>query len=138
MLVQPEHDDRTMYTEFLRHNNFVVVCPTDAASALALAATADVIVTGILLPGPTDGIEFIRRVRADAATRQTPVIVLTACAWTADRGRAEAAGCNAFLAKPCLPETLLAEIQRLLKLRDAPKPRPAHARPRAKGGRRRA
>jgi CheY-like chemotaxis protein len=127
MLVQPEHDDRAMYIEFLRQNDMIAVCPNDAMSALALAAKADVIVTAILLPGPIDGIELVRRLRADTATRRLPIIVLTACAWKADRDRAEAAGCDVFLAKPCLPDMLLAEIRKLLLLRNTPRPQPARA-----------
>ena len=124
LLVQPDRDDRAMYAEYLRNKKFAVVCPKDGASALAAAAAADVVVTALRLPGPVDGIELIRRLRSDA--HAIPIIVLTACAWDADRDRAITAGCNAFLAKPCLPSTLLAEIRRVVMLGRIPKPRPAH------------
>jgi CheY-like chemotaxis protein len=56
----------------------------DTADALALARTADVIVTGIRVPGPFDGIELVRRLRADGPTKDKPIIVLTACAFEPD------------------------------------------------------
>jgi CheY-like chemotaxis protein len=55
-------------------------CPNDATEALALAVMAEVIVTGLLLPGPMDGFEVIQRLRADDRTKHTPILVLTA--WT--------------------------------------------------------
>jgi two-component system cell cycle response regulator DivK len=92
LLVQPERDDRDMYTEFLRYRGLRPTAVSTVWDALAVAPRADVIVTGLLLPGHMDGIELITRVKADARTRATPVIVLTACAWHSDRARAERAG----------------------------------------------
>jgi CheY-like chemotaxis protein len=121
LLVQPDHDDRRMYIEFLRHEGLTVLSPENAADALPLAAQVDVIVTGILLPGDIDGIEFIERLRSDDRTKDKPVIVLTACAWHTELERAVNAGCDLFLPKPCLPDELLREVRRLLamaRLRD--------------------
>jgi DNA-binding response OmpR family regulator len=105
-----------MYEEFLRHHDVVPRCPSDAPEALTIAPAADVIVTGLLLPGPMDGFEFIRRLRADDRTSRTPILVLTAWTSLADRRRAAEAGCDVFLTKPCLPGVLLAEIQRTLRM----------------------
>jgi CheY-like chemotaxis protein len=71
-------------------------------------------VTALLLPGGTDGIEFIARLRADDRTKSVPIIVLTANAWTKERERAEGVGCDAFLSKPCLPDELVRALRRLL------------------------
>ena len=61
-----------------------------------------------------DGVELVSRLRHDDWTRSTPIIVLTACAWPKDRARAEGAGCDVFLLKPCLPNDLLGEVRQLL------------------------
>ncbi len=127
LLVQPERDDRDMYAEFLRHHGFLPLPVSTAADALMVAARADVIVTALLLPGDMDGVEFITRLKNEERTKHIPVVVLTACAWDSDRDRAAAAGCDAFLAKPCLPDALLAEIRRAVTLRRVPKPQPASA-----------
>jgi two-component system cell cycle response regulator DivK len=113
LLVQPERDDRDMYAEFLRRAGMTPVVVSYAAPALVLAPNSDVIVTELLLPGSMDGIEFIVRVRGDR-TNRVPIIVLTSSAWDTERERAQRAGCDIFLPKPCLPDRLLHEIRRLL------------------------
>lgn len=114
LLVQQARDDGgDMYAEFLRHHGFTSLVARDAAGALDTAHRADVVITGILLSGSVDGFELIERLRADPQTGRTPIIVVTACAWPSARRRAEAAGCDVFLTKPCLPETLLHEVQRI-------------------------
>src|SRR5688500_9390411 len=117
LLVQNDHDDRAMYAEYLLAQQFRAVEIDNTADALALAGTTEVVVTGIRVPGPFDGIELIRRVRASERTRRTPVIVLTACASETDLARALLEGCNAFLPLPCLPDTLVAEIRRVMASR---------------------
>lgn len=77
---------------------------------------ADVIVTGVRLNGTFDGIELIRRIRANEATQSRPVIVLTAMVLESERRRAETAGCDAFYLKPLLPQSLLGEIHRVIAL----------------------
>jgi CheY-like chemotaxis protein len=114
LLVQPERDDRDMYAEFLRHAGMAPIAVSHAAPALGLAPDSDVIVTELLLPGSMDGIEFIARLRSDRSTNGIPIIVLTSSAWDTERERAQRAGCDMFLPKPCLPDRLLREIRRLL------------------------
>jgi two-component system cell cycle response regulator DivK len=114
LLVESGQDDRGMYAEYLRLSDFHIVEIGDTADALALAATADVIVTGVRVPGPFDGIELVRRVRADRRTHDKGVIVLTACAFEPDQARAYSAGCDGFLPKPCLPDALATEIRRVM------------------------
>ena len=114
LLVEDSQDDRTMYADYLRLQQFRAVEIDNTADALALARTVDVVVTGIRVPGPFDGVELVRRLRADAETKHTFVIVLTTCTFEPDQRRAYAAGCDVFLPKPCLPDMLLAEIRRAL------------------------
>ena len=114
VLLQSDADSRAMYAEFLRYQGFVPVPMSTAADALSVAPRADVVVTGILLPGQMDGIELVTRLKTDDRTKRIPVIVLTACAWQSDRDRATTAGCDVFLPKPCLPDALVREVRRLL------------------------
>jgi DNA-binding response OmpR family regulator len=114
LLVQPPDDSRDMYAEFLRHHGMDVVCPGDVEEALKLAAAADVVVTGLQLPGAMDGFAFIQHLRAASATRRKPIIVVTSWAWQTERLRAKDAGCDVFLTKPCLPAELLSHVRRRL------------------------
>jgi len=117
LLVQPERDDRDMYAEYLSHAGLTPVCVQEATDALRLASRADVVVTGILLPGPLDGCALIAALKGNTATRHIPIVVLTACAWIHEEARARGAGCDVFLSKPCLPRTLFREIRRALAAR---------------------
>ena len=118
LLVQQSRDDSLeMYAEFLRYHGLAVIPVSDTRDALMLAPQADIVVTGMNLDHPMDGVELVSRLRHDDCTRSTPIIVLTACAWPKDRERAEGAGCDVFLPKPCLPDGLLGEVQQLLAAR---------------------
>jgi CheY-like chemotaxis protein len=114
VLVQPRDDGLDMYVEFLSYHRLAVIGVSDAWDALIAAPKADVIVTGILLAGSMDGVELIDRLRRNERTNRTPIIVLTACAWSTERERAERAGCDVFLPKPCLPAELLRHVRQLL------------------------
>ena len=114
MLVGSVQDDREMYAAYLRGSAFAVIEVDHTAEALACATAADVVVTDIRVRRLSDGLDLVRQLRRGNATRGIPIIVLTACAFESDRQGAERAGCDRFLAKPCLPDALLAEIRRVL------------------------
>jgi CheY-like chemotaxis protein len=61
-----------------------------------------------------DGWEAARRLKSDAATRDIPLIMLTAHAFEEHKQRAANAGADAFLAKPVLPDALATEIRKVL------------------------
>ena len=92
----------------------VRACP-DAESAFAMLAAErpDVILMDLSLPG-IDGLQATVRLKADDATRQIPVVALTAHAMESDRLRALAAGCDAYLSKPIDFPELDATIKRLI------------------------
>jgi CheY-like chemotaxis protein len=114
LIVQADADSREIYADYLRYHGLHPIAVSTAAHAAALASKVDIVVTGLLLPGHMDGIRLIERLKADRKTRDIPVIVVTACASTGDRIRAERAGCDAFLSKPCRPDDLAREVRRLL------------------------
>lgn len=122
LLVQQSRDDGLdMYAEYLRYHGLAPIAVSSARDARHLASRADVIVTGIQLDDEVDGVELVSRLRHADATKRTPIVVLTACAEPGDRRRAQQAGCDTFLPKPCLPNELLRQVRRLL-----PAPRRRH------------
>lgn len=127
LLVEPDDDTRQMYAEYLRSRGLAIVIAETTDDGLAQAAGADIVVTGIRVPGSFDGIELVRRLRDSALTTRAPIIVLTACAFEPERQRALTAGCDCFLRKPCLPDRLEGEIRHLLALRRLPKATPVKA-----------
>jgi CheY-like chemotaxis protein len=114
LVVDDVEDHREIYVQYLRFMGLEVEVAADGPAALALAAKSpfDVVVTDVGLPG-MDGWELCRRLRAGPDTAGIPVIVLSAYALHHE-DTAREAGCAAYLRKPCLPDTLLGEIWRIV------------------------
>jgi two-component system, cell cycle response regulator DivK len=114
LIVDDVPDNRELYVQYLTHFGYRAAEAGDGLDALAKAAALrpDVIVMDLSLPG-MDGWEATRRLKADIATRHIPVIALTGHALSGSDEHARAAGCDAFLTKPCDPEDLAATIDRL-------------------------
>jgi len=125
VVVEDHADSREMYVQYLEVSGFRTAAAEEGQQALRLAAELrpDLIVTDLSLPG-LDGCDLIGRLRADMATRNIPIIALTASADLASAARAREAGCNAFLTKPCLPDALVAEIEHVLSLGGPARPSP--------------
>jgi len=81
------------------------------AVELALAHVPDLVLMDIQLPG-IDGLEALRRIRADVRTSTLPVIALTAQAMEGDDERFLAAGFDAYISKPVNVIDLLATVAR--------------------------
>jgi CheY-like chemotaxis protein len=115
LLVDRDEDTRQMYADYLRLSSCVIEEATDGREALAkaLALNPDVVITETRLPG-IDGFALCDLLRQDPATHSIPIIVVTGDAFDGDLQRAQRAGADSVLVKPCLPENLLGEMQRLL------------------------
>ena len=115
LMVDDFQDNREMYAAYLRHAGFVVEEAVTGTEALdkAFATAPDLIVMDLSLPG-LDGWEATRRLKADARTKHIPIVVVSGHALEGSVKSAQAAGCDAFLRKPCLPNALLAEVKTLL------------------------
>ena len=87
-----------------------------------------------------DGWEATQVLKHDPQTRDIPIIALTAHALASDREKAMEVGCDGYLAKPCEPRAVVAEVQRSSgRVMEAPRERDAGAHPdrrRSRGQRR--
>jgi CheY-like chemotaxis protein len=124
LIVDDFQDNREMYAEFMRFSGLRVEEATNGHEALEKATELlpDLIVMDLSLPG-IDGWEATRRLKGDAKTKHIPVLALTGHALAGYSEGARQAGCDGFITKPCLPEELVAEIQRVLEGRGRTKPR---------------
>ena len=106
-----------MHTRFLHGSGMEVLTAENGTMALDAArrAVPDVIVTDVDMP-IMDGLDLCRQLRADAATRDVVVVVVTGDA-TDQAQAALDAGCDAVLGKPCSRTLLLATIKMLLDRR---------------------
>jgi CheY-like chemotaxis protein len=116
LLADRDTDSRSMYAEFLRLSAYRVEETDDGRDALAKALTMrpDVIVAETHLPG-INGYQLCQLLRQDAATRTIPIVIVTGDNLAADVQRAESAGADMVLIKPCLPDRLHVEIERLTR-----------------------
>jgi two-component system phosphate regulon response regulator PhoB len=78
----------------------------------------DLLILDIRMP-ESDGIDALERLRADAATGDVSVLVLSGAVRKADREAAFAAGADDFLAKPFSPRELAETVEALVAQRHA-------------------
>jgi two-component system cell cycle response regulator DivK len=88
-----------------------VISAIDAELGLTLAREQhpDLIMMDVQLPG-MDGLAATALLKQDEATREIPVIALTALAMKGDEARIREAGCDAYIAKPIRYQEVLATV----------------------------
>jgi len=93
-----------------------VVTASDGEEALdrVLSEAPAVVVLDVMMP-KVDGIEVLRRIRANPGTGSTPVLLLSAKAQAKDIEDGMAAGADAYLTKPFEPLDLLDRVALLLR-----------------------
>jgi two-component system, cell cycle response regulator DivK len=118
LIVDDNEDTRDMYSLYLQHGGWHVEVKLDGEEGLEAARSRsfDVIVMDLSMPR-MDGVEATRRLKADERTRQIPVLIVTGHALGSYAAEAKAAGADGFCLKPCPPEQLEKEIERVLKTR---------------------
>ena len=116
LLVEDYDDAREMYRDYLEFSGFQVDTARDGHEALEQARrhNPDLVLMDLSLPG-LDGWEATRILKKDPATSHLIVVALSAHALSAEGDRARAAGCDGFIAKPCLPHDLVEQITEYLK-----------------------
>lgn len=107
-------------TDYLQASGYAVVVARTGQEALDLARSSNpsMILMDIQLPG-IDGLEVIRRLRAQPATAYLPIIALTALAMPGDRERCIAGGANEYFSKPVSLNALVAAIDYLRQQRSS-------------------
>jgi DNA-binding response OmpR family regulator len=113
-------DDEQAIVDFIRlgmrYEGFRVAEAGDGQTGLELAQRVrpDVIVLDIMLPD-ADGLQVCRRLRANAATANVPILMLTAKDEIQDRVAGLESGADDYLTKPFSFEELLARTRALLR-----------------------
>jgi CheY-like chemotaxis protein len=98
------------------NGQFTLIEARDGEEGLkaAVERSPDLILLDMSLPG-MDGTAVLARLRENAATREIPVVALTAHAMKGDRERLLAAGCDDYLSKPIEVSLLLEVVDRWLR-----------------------
>jgi DNA-binding response OmpR family regulator len=122
VVIEDDEHVRYLVEHMLRREGFTVTVLTDgreAAEFIASHATADVVITDMMLPY-LDGLELAQLIRAHPKWRHVPIIMLSARSQDEDVVRALEAGANDYVCKPYSPRELLARIKlRVRETREA-------------------
>src|SRR5436190_9067641 len=117
ILVSDDEPDLLELVEFnLKKDGYETIVAKNGQSGLDIAKKhlPDLIILDIMMPG-LDGLEVCRELRADARTRQIPMIMLTAKSAEADRIVGLELGADDYVTKPFSPRELVARVRALLR-----------------------
>jgi len=114
LYVEDNELNRKIVRDLLKRTKYQLVEAHDgeAGVAKALEIKPDLILMDIQLP-KISGLDATRKLRAEAATANTPIIAITSFALSGDDVKAKEAGATAYLAKPYSPFDLLNLIRKL-------------------------
>jgi putative two-component system response regulator len=109
---------RALYQKLLATDGHEVIAVADGAAALDAVHEShpDVILLDVTMPR-VDGLEVCRRLKADPATRLTPVVLVTGLSDLQDRIKGIEAGADEFLSKPVHPLELRARVGSLTRMK---------------------
>ena len=118
IIVDDDEDTREMYACSMQAAGWLVEAVADGEEVLFVAPSfaPDVIVMDLRLPG-IGGLEATRRLKTNARTSHIPIVACSGLDRFQVETPARRAGCEEFVAKPCLPERLRAVLERVLSRR---------------------
>src|SRR5512134_3963900 len=125
LIVDDEPNIRRMVGALLGAEGYEVRDASDAASGLARAIEfePDLVLLDLMMPGPTDGIDLLEKLRPRYPV--LPVVMMSGRAGLADAVKATRLGVVNFLEKPLTPEGVLLALAGALELRQARRERSA-------------
>lgn len=120
LVVDDDADFRSMLRLMLTRlgHNITVAPRGEDGFAQAAATRFDLLIVDLMMPD-VDGYELIRRLRAEPATQNTPILVITARSQPTDRESAREAGADGYLTKPVDARELSSRITEVIA---APRP----------------
>ncbi len=115
LLVEDNEMNRDMLSRRLQRRGYNVEMAVDGRQGVEMAKTGqyDLVLMDMSLP-ELDGWGATRELRAEPATRELPIIALTAHAMAGDQEKALEAGCDDYDIKPIELSRLLSKIEALL------------------------
>lgn len=101
----------------LRRAGWSIESVTDGDAALSAVRRSQprVLVLDVMLP-KRSGFDVLKHIRADAALRQLPVLILTAKGQAQDRRTAEELGADRFVTKPYSNAEVVGAVRELMGL----------------------
>ena len=128
LVVDDYPDALDVWALYLKSMGYQVSTASDGARAIEQAERLlpDLIVLDLELPS-VSGFDVAKRLRSNPETRFIPLIAATGYSHMSQLDRARAAGFDHIIIKPCDPDVLIEEIERLLDADDSADPiQPGH------------
>lgn len=118
LIVEDEPSIAELIAVNLRHNGFTPIWAEDGASAQREidAVLPDAVLLDWMLPGQS-GLALAKKWRADARTKNVPILMLTARGDEPDKVQGLDAGADDYITKPFSTQELLARIRAVLRRR---------------------
>lgn len=112
MIVDDDADSLDINAALLNATGFDTCQTSTAMHAIEMAVTRRpaAILTDVSMPF-VDGWTILRTLQEHPITARTPIVLMTGYGDDATRQRAAAAGCHAFLTKPCPPDLMLETLK---------------------------
>jgi CheY-like chemotaxis protein len=125
LIVEDNENNRMLVRDVLESRGYRTAETETAEEALRLARVSRpaLILMDIQLPG-MNGMDALKRLRADAATRDIPVMAVTASAMTHDRQKIMATGFDAYQSKPINVREFVEAVRGVLAARGSSPPTP--------------
>ena len=116
LIVEDHEKNRKLVRDVLKFKGYEVIEAETGEEGvrLALERRPSLVLMDIRLPG-IDGVEALRRIRADVSTRAIPIMAITASVMTEDRQKIMDAGFDAYQSKPLNVKHFVAAVEQLLE-----------------------
>ncbi len=123
LVIEDEDDILELVTFHLKKDGYDVVGVTSGEDGVRLARVSppDLVVLDRMLPG-MDGLEVCRLFKQEAATRQVPIVMLTAKSEESDIITGLELGADDYVTKPFSPKVLLARVRAVMRRQAPPSP----------------
>jgi CheY-like chemotaxis protein len=114
LVVEDVEFNRDLVVQLLE-DDYEIITAADGAEGIQLAERErpDLILMDLSLP-VIDGWEATRRMKANAALKDIPIIALSAHAMAGDEEKARQSGCDDYLSKPLDEDLLFAKVDKFL------------------------
>ena len=118
LIVEDNDKNRKLVRDVLTFKGYEVIETETGEEGVRLAQERgpSLVLMDIRLPG-IDGVEALRRLRAEETTREIPVMAMTASVMSEDRQKIMAAGFDGYQSKPINVTDFVAAVAQLLERR---------------------
>ena len=115
LIVEDDPKNLTLFRDLLQVSGYSTIEATDGKQGVEFAKSKkpDLILMDIMMP-EMDGLEATRILKADAVTKNIPILALTSYAMNGDKEKVLEAGCDGYLTKPVDIDELLKQVAEYL------------------------